>query len=56
MKWEKPSFVEICMNAEIGGYQGDDGDRWDVPAQAGREGTAPPVEGAEEKAAGADRC
>ena len=25
MKWEKPTFVEISMNAEIGGYQGDDG-------------------------------
>jgi hypothetical protein len=31
MKWETPSFVEIGMSAEIGGYQGweerDDGER-----------------------------
>jgi hypothetical protein len=26
MKWEKPAFVEIGMNAEIGGYQSDFGD------------------------------
>jgi coenzyme PQQ precursor peptide PqqA len=25
--WDKPSFVEIDMSAEIGGYQGDDPDR-----------------------------
>ncbi len=23
MKWERPEFVEIAMNAEIGGYQSD---------------------------------
>jgi hypothetical protein len=23
MKWERPDFVEIGMNAEIGGYQSD---------------------------------
>jgi coenzyme PQQ precursor peptide PqqA len=23
--WTKPSFTEICMNAEIGAYQADDG-------------------------------
>jgi hypothetical protein len=23
MKWERPGFVEIAMNAEIGGYQSD---------------------------------
>jgi hypothetical protein len=23
MQWEKPSFVEVIMNAEIGSYQGD---------------------------------
>jgi coenzyme PQQ precursor peptide PqqA len=23
-QWEKPSFIEIDMSAEIGGYQGDD--------------------------------
>jgi len=27
MKWETPSFVEINMSAEIGGYQSDSGDR-----------------------------
>lgn len=27
MKWETPSFVEINMSAEIGGYQNDFGDR-----------------------------
>jgi hypothetical protein len=21
--WEKPSYREVCMNAEIGAYQGD---------------------------------
>lgn len=25
-KWQKPEFVEIRMNAEIGGYQPDDQD------------------------------
>ena len=25
MKWERPDFVEIGMNAEIGGYQSDFG-------------------------------
>ena len=30
--WESPSFVEIDMSAEIGGYQGDDSsDRRDGP-------------------------
>jgi hypothetical protein len=23
--WESPTFVEVDMSAEIGGYQGDDG-------------------------------
>jgi hypothetical protein len=27
MKWETPTFVEINMNAEIGGYGGDFDDR-----------------------------
>jgi hypothetical protein len=27
MNWETPSFVEINMSAEIGGYQNDFGDR-----------------------------
>jgi hypothetical protein len=22
--WTKPNFIELCMNAEIGGYQQDD--------------------------------
>lgn len=26
MKWERPDFLEIGMNAEIGGYQSDFGD------------------------------
>lgn len=25
-RWQKPSFEELAMNAEIGGYQSDDGD------------------------------
>lgn len=29
MTWERPDFIEIAMNAEIGGYQSDSGD--DVP-------------------------
>lgn len=34
MKWETPSFVEINMSAEIGGYQSDFSDRdpWGPPA------------------------
>jgi hypothetical protein len=27
MKWEAPTFVEINMSAEIGGYQSDFGER-----------------------------
>jgi hypothetical protein len=27
MKWERPELFEIGMNAEIGGYQSDFGDR-----------------------------
>jgi hypothetical protein len=27
MPWETPAFVEIDMNAEIGGYQADDDER-----------------------------
>jgi hypothetical protein len=26
-RWETPSFVELDMSAEIGGYQGDDDQR-----------------------------
>jgi len=29
--WETPSFAEIDMSAEIGGYQGEDPDRRDGP-------------------------
>lgn len=32
--WETPSFVEIDMSAEIGGYQGDYGDRPNGPDHA----------------------
>lgn len=38
MTWEKPSFVEIDMSAEIGSYQSDFGDGWD-----GVEGSGAPV-------------
>jgi hypothetical protein len=30
MTWEKPSFCDIAMNAEIGAYQ-DDFDDGDIP-------------------------
>jgi hypothetical protein len=33
MKWERPDFVEIGMNAEIGGYQSDFGDSEPVGPQ-----------------------
>ena len=37
MEWTKPTFVEIEMNAEIGGYQGDPGDPYeDVPVVSDR--------------------
>ncbi len=31
--WQKPSFEELAMNAEIGAYQPEDwdGERYDVP-------------------------
>ena len=29
--WESPTFAEIDMSAEIGGYQGDYGDRPNGP-------------------------
>ena len=45
MRWQTPTFEQIDMNAEIGGYQGDDdgGDRGLPP----RTGTAlsPPDQG-----------
>ncbi len=31
MIWETPSFVEIDMSAEIGGYQGEEDDGRDNP-------------------------
>ncbi len=41
MIWEKPSFEPIDMNAEVGGYQGDEGEGPDrvEPAAA-----APPLD------------
>ena len=36
MKWEPPTFVEINMSAEIGGYQNDFGDRDPVGPAAPR--------------------
>jgi hypothetical protein len=36
MKWETPSFVEINMSAEIGGYQSDFDDREPVAPAAPR--------------------
>jgi hypothetical protein len=40
MKWETPSFVEINMSAEIGGYQSDFGDRDPVgPAETVERGS-----------------
>jgi hypothetical protein len=29
--WQKPSFTELSMNAEIGAYQEDFGDRDNTP-------------------------
>ena len=43
MKWEQPGFIQITMNAEIGGYQSDFED--EVPA-----GPRGPVLEAESKA------
>jgi coenzyme PQQ precursor peptide PqqA len=41
--WETPSFVELDMSAEIGGYQGeqDDRNRPDAPSFVERSGDAP---------------
>jgi hypothetical protein len=36
MNWETPSFVEINMSAEIGGYQSDFGDREPIGPAAPR--------------------
>ena len=38
--WRTPQIEEIDMNAEIGGYQGDDGERDNTPP---RERRAPPA-------------
>jgi hypothetical protein len=42
MKWETPTFLEINMSAEIGGYQTDFGDESPVgppaPRSAGEQG------------------
>jgi hypothetical protein len=29
--WHKPTFVELCMNAEIGAYQEDPGEEREPP-------------------------
>jgi hypothetical protein len=29
--WQKPEFIELCMNAEIGAYQEDTGNERDQP-------------------------
>ena len=29
--WKKPTFVELCMNAEIGAYQEDSGEEREPP-------------------------
>jgi hypothetical protein len=31
MRWEKPAFVELDMNSEIGAYQEDDSRERDEP-------------------------
>jgi hypothetical protein len=37
MKWERPSYITINMNAEIGGYQEDDfEDRAPIPSDRSR--------------------
>jgi len=32
--WQKPAFIEVSMNAEIGSYQEDFGGRGNVPPSA----------------------
>jgi hypothetical protein len=34
--WQRPDFVELCMNAEIGAYQEDTGEERDAPPSVGR--------------------
>lgn len=35
--WQRPDFVELCMNAEIGAYQEDDRDEREAPSFLRRE-------------------
>ena len=39
--WEKPSFTELTMNAEIGSYQEDAGGRGNPPIVDDEEDSAP---------------
>ena len=41
MRWEKPSFVEVNMDAEIGGYQDDLGDPPDISDPRSQSHTVP---------------
>jgi len=34
-RWQKPEFIEICMNAEIGAYQEDPGPDRETDVDAG---------------------
>jgi len=34
--WQKPAFIEVSMNAEIGSYQEDTGGRGNAPPIAAR--------------------
>lgn len=47
MKWETPTFVEINMSAEIGGYQSDFDDQQPVGPAAPRAEARPATDGAE---------
>jgi len=49
MKWERPELFEIGMNAEIGGYQSDFGEREPVGPKG------PTAEGEPARQAGAPR-
>ena len=41
MRWERPSFVEVNMDAEIGGYQDDLGDPPDISDPRSQSPTIP---------------
>jgi len=41
MRWEEPSFVEVNMDAEIGGYQDDLGDPPDISDPRSQSHTVP---------------